>query len=120
MRMMLIGVLLVASAALAQGKAGAKPAGKPAGDAAAASKLDGQKLFMEKTCLACHGKDAKTPILPEYPKLAGQNELYAFRQMQDIKSGARANGNTAAMKGVMFLVNEDEMKAIAKWLSTLK
>lgn len=80
---------------------------------------DGAQLFMTKTCWSCHGKDAKTPIMPIYPKLAGQNADYAFNQMKDIKSGARNNGQTAAMKGVMGLVNEDEMRAIADWLSTL-
>ncbi len=80
----------------------------------------GAKLFVEKTCVACHGKDAKTPLLPDYPKLAGQNKDYLYRQMLDIKSGARANGNAAAMKGVMPIVNEEELKVIAEWLSTLK
>ncbi len=80
----------------------------------------GAALYQTKTCWSCHGKDAKTPLLPIYPKLAGQNETYAFNQMKDIKSGARANGQSVAMKGVMGLVNEDEMKAIAKWLATLK
>lgn len=79
---------------------------------------DGAELFMTKTCWSCHGKDAKTPIMPVYPKLAGQSAEYAFNQMKDIKSGARSNGQTAAMKGVMGLVNEDEMRAIAEWLST--
>lgn len=84
------------------------------------AKLDGAKLFLEKTCFACHGKDAKTPILPEYPRLASQGAIYAERQMQDIKSGARSNGNTAAMKGIMFLVNDDEIHALAEYISTLK
>lgn len=79
---------------------------------------DGAELYMSKTCWSCHGKDAKTPIMPIYPKLAGQNADYAFNQMKDIKSGARSNGQTAAMKGVMGLVNEEEMRAIADWLST--
>jgi cytochrome c len=56
--------------------------------------------------------------MPMYPKLAGQTAEYAFNQMKDIKSGARNNGQTAAMKGVMGLVSEEEMKAIAEWLST--
>jgi cytochrome c len=34
-------------------------------------------------------------------------------------SGARDNGNTAAMKGVMHLVTDDELKVIADWLATL-
>jgi cytochrome c len=80
---------------------------------------DGAALYKSKTCFSCHGQDAKTPILPIYPTLAGQNAEYAFNQMKDIKSGARANGQTAAMKGVMHLVSDEEMKAIAEWLSSL-
>jgi cytochrome c len=97
----------------------AKPAAT-ASPAAPATALDGAKLFMDKTCLSCHGKDAKTPILPEYPRLAGQGAVYAERQMKDIKSGARNNGNTAAMKGIMVLVNDDEIHALAQYISTLK
>jgi cytochrome c len=82
--------------------------------------LDGEQLYKTKTCSSCHGKDAKTPIMPNYPKLAGQNAAYAVQQMQDIKSGARANGNSAAMKGVMHLVNDEEIEAIADWLATLE
>ena len=88
------------------------------GNALAAA--DGAKLYQEKTCVACHGKDAKKPLTPEYPKLAGQNAKYAEKQMQDIKSGARANGNSAAMKGVMHLVSDEEIKALADYLSKLK
>jgi cytochrome c len=82
--------------------------------------LDGAELYVTKTCVACHGKDANTPILPVYPKLAGQSPDYAYNQMVDIKSGVRNNGMTAAMRGVMHLVNEEEMRAIADWLATLE
>ncbi|ENO89643.1 c-type cytochrome [Thauera linaloolentis] len=81
---------------------------------------DGAKLYMEKTCNACHGADARKALLPSYPRLAGQNAAYAEQQMKDIKSGARDNGQTAAMKGVMHLVNDEEIKAIATWLESLK
>ena len=80
---------------------------------------DGAELYKTKTCWSCHGKDAQTPIMPIYPKLAGQNADYAFNQMKDIKSGVRSNGQSAAMKGVMGLVSEEEMRVIADWLSTL-
>jgi len=87
---------------------------------AAPALADGKALYLEKTCIACHGKDAKKPLTPEYPKLAGQNAKYAEKQMQDIKSGARANGNAAAMKGVMHLVTDEEIKELAKYLSEIK
>ncbi len=81
---------------------------------------DGAALYQEKTCVACHGKDAKKPLMPNYPKLAGQNAAYAEQQMKDIKSGARSNGQTAAMKGVMHLVSDAEIKVLADYLSKLK
>ena len=91
----------------------------PAGTGAEA-KLSGAQLYQQRTCIACHGPDAKTPILPVYPKLAGQNPAYLLQQMHDIKSGARSNGNTPAMKGVMHLVTDEELKAIADWLGGLE
>ncbi len=81
---------------------------------------DGAALYKAKTCIACHGADGNTPILPTYPRLAGQNEQYLLAQAKDIKSGARSNGNTAAMKGVMHLVSDAELAEIAKWLAGLK
>lgn len=81
---------------------------------------DGAALYLEKTCIACHGKEGKKPLMPDYPKIAGQNVKYIEKQMLDIKSGARANGNSAAMKGVMEIVNDAEIKAIAEYLSKLK
>ncbi|MEI7611759.1 MAG: cytochrome c [Betaproteobacteria bacterium] len=87
---------------------------------ASAFAVDGAKLYSEKTCNACHGADGKKPILPSYPKIAGQNAAYAEQQIKDIKSGARSNGQAAAMKGVLHLVNDAEIKAIAEFVSKLK
>ena len=98
--MSLIAGLLVASPALAA--------------------LDGAALYKDRTCNACHGPKADKPLMPNYPKIAGQNSAYIEQQMKDIKSGARNNGQTAAMKGVMHLVNDEEIKAIADYLAKLK
>ena len=91
------------------------------GFASNAAALDGKALYLDPTkggCSACHGKDAKTPIMPSYPKLAGQNADYAYNQMKDIQSGKRNNGMTAAMKGITHLTTDEEKKAIAEWLAT--
>jgi cytochrome c len=80
---------------------------------------DGAALYKSKTCVACHGKDGKSPVLPNYPKIAGQNEAYVLQQMKDIKSGARSNGQSAAMKGVMHLVSDEEIQALAKYVASL-
>jgi len=83
------------------------------------SAADGKALYTAKGCVACHGVDAKTPIMPAYPKLAGQSKVYADQQMQDIKSGKRNNGQTAVMKGIMAAVSDEEITALADYLSSL-
>ncbi|MBF0193061.1 MAG: c-type cytochrome [Magnetococcales bacterium] len=87
------------------------------------SQWSGKKLYMRKTCMACHGRGGTKAIL-SYPNLAGQDEKYLTNQMKDIASGKRLASNdptghprTAGMKGVMHLVNKKQMKKIAKWLS---
>jgi cytochrome c len=94
--------------------------------ASSAALADGAALYAEKTCIACHGKEGKKSLLATYPKLAGQNAPYLEQQMLDIKSGARANGSSAAMKGVMVspegesLISDSEIKEIAQYLAKVK
>lgn len=78
----------------------------------------GHTAFLTRGCIACHGADAKTPLMPIYPNLMGQNKDYLANQLKDIKSGARNNGMTVLMKGIMADVTDDEIKAISEWLST--
>ncbi len=81
---------------------------------------DGAELYKTKTCFTCHGMDGKSPILAEYPKIAGQSSAYSLQQMKDIKSGARANAMSAAMKGIMHLVTDEEMAALAEYIETME
>ena len=53
----------------------------PAGDAAA-----GEAQTM--VCAACHGADGNSAA-PTFPKLAGQGQKYLYKQLQDIRDGAR-------------------------------
>lgn len=78
------------------------------------------ELYTAKTCNACHGADAKTPIMPAYPKIAGQSKEYLTQQMTDIKSGDRSNGQSAAMKGIMANVSDEEIAKLADYISGLE
>jgi len=53
----------------------------PVGDAAAGE-------AQTAVCAACHGADGNSAV-PTFPKLAGQGEKYLFKQLQDIRDGAR-------------------------------
>ena len=109
-----------APAAQAPAAPAAAPAPAPAAAAPAASADPGAAAYQAKGCAGCHGADAKSTVMPVYPKLAGQSATYLLAQMKDIKSGTRANGQTAVMKGIIAGVSEEEMKAIAEWLATLQ
>lgn len=39
-------------------------------------------------CSACHGADGNSAV-PTFPKLAGQGEKYLYKQLKDIRDGAR-------------------------------
>jgi cytochrome c553 len=83
---------------------------------ARASALDGQTLYRAYGCSACHG-DAGNAPLPEHPTLAGQDAAYLVAQMRDFKKGARANGLSASMWGYLKTVPDEELVAIAQYLS---
>lgn len=91
-----------------------------AGNAAAAS---GKKLYM--TCSACHGKDGKSPIMPTYPRIAGQNKEYVLQQLKDIMSGARANGQASAMRGVLVTpdgnprFSDEDLNVLADYVANM-
>jgi cytochrome c len=93
--------------------------GFSAGSIANAYAADGAALYASKGCPACHGADAKTPMTPAYPKLAGQSAGYLAQQVMDIRDGKRTNGQTAMMKPMTTGLSNEDIKAIADWLSAL-
>ncbi len=76
-------------------------------------------LYTSKLCMTCHGADAKSPIQPTYPKLAGQNSAYCQAQVKDIKSGTRSNGMSAAMKPLVQALTDDDITKICDYVAGL-
>lgn len=81
--------------------------------------LNGKTLYVQKACQTCHGPEGRKSIMDVYPNLAGQKFDYLFQQSKDIKSGARSNGMSAAMKALTATASVPELKAIADYLSRL-
>lgn len=82
----------------AAGTAGAAP---PKGDP------EKGKQIATTVCLVCHGVDGNgtEPTNPEFPKLAGKQPEYLFKQLKDFKAGKRKNDIMAGM--VANLTPED-------------
>ena len=67
-------------------------------------------------CAACHGADGRAPATPDTPLLAGQPELYALYQLVFFRQGQRKQ---AVMNEIMRDLDDDTVRALAKWVGEL-
>ena len=65
-------------------------------------------------CAACHAADGNSTIGAN-PKLAQQHPEYLNKQLQEFKSGKRAN---AIMSGMVATLTPEDMLYISAWLAT--
>ena len=90
---------------------------------AAAAKV-GERLFKDgneatgvPACAGCHmvngeGNDRN-------PRISGQHQAYAVKEILDFKSGARANDKGRVMRVVAERLTEAEIKAVAEYMAGL-
>lgn len=76
----------------------------------------GRRLYLEggkgvAACAGCHGVRAAAPVL------AGQHARYLEKQLRDFKRGARANDPEGMMKRVAGPLTDEEIQALAAFLS---
>lgn len=79
---------------------------------------NGEALYQSRACQACHGLPGRDPLMPSYPRLAGQNAQYLYQQMLDIRDGKRTNSMSAAMRATVSRVSDAEFQALAHWLAS--
>lgn len=98
----LLGIVLAATAGLAEAKF--------QGDPAAGKAKSG-------TCAGCHGADGNGGADPSWPKLAGQIPEYLVKQLADFKSGKRSD---PLMSGLAMPLSEKDMKDLAAYYASQK
>ncbi len=114
--MKLIAPLLIAVALLgAQFPAFAADASHEPAKAAKPDLAKGEASY-GAVCAACHGADGNSGT-PAYPKLAQQHPEYLVKQLQEFKSGKRAN---PIMMGFASALSDEDMKNIAYWVASKK
>jgi cytochrome c553 len=64
------------------------------------------------------------PGFEDYPRHAGNKQLYLYHQMRDILQGRRTNGNSDAMRGIRPYIDsnnitDDDFMSIAEYLSNV-
>ena len=88
---------------------GSAPLALAAGDAAAGQ----AKSAM---CGACHGADGNSASA-DFPKLAGQNAGYLYKQLVEFKAGTRVN---PTMQGMVAALQDQDMQDLAVYFAGQK
>ena len=72
-------------------------------------------------CVSCHGDNGKGRIANNvtYPVIGGQSRVYLRTQLVNWKLGDRSNSANGMMNKITKLLNEDEIDALANYISGL-
>ena len=65
-------------------------------------------------CSGCHGADGNS-MIPSFPKLGGQGEVYLVNQLKDVRDGAR---NVPQMMGILTGRTDQDLADMAAFYST--
>ena len=88
----------------------------------AASVDKGQALVEKANCASCHGAGLNAPILPVYPKLAGQYSDYLYYALKAYKVGngnALYGRNNAIMGSQVQNFTDADLQDIAAYIASL-
>lgn len=69
-------------------------------------------------CAGCHQPDGSGTST--YPHLAGQHASYVYQQLKRFASGERDNDRGLVMQSLALRMTEQEMKAVAEYVASLK
>ena len=82
---------------------------------APADALAGER-FAVQHCASCHG-DTGQSAAPNFPRLAGQSEMYLVKQLQDFASGKR---DSPMMKEKVALMDDAMVRSLAMYYARQK
>ncbi|QPF84984.1 cytochrome c4 [Bradyrhizobium genosp. L] len=77
----------------------------------------GKQAAAGRRCASCHGDNFAGSKAAA--RIAGQREEYLVKALHDYKSGARSGGAQAAMADVAYPLSDEEITALAHYLSHL-
>jgi len=72
-------------------------------------------------CISCHGADGKTKALGKSEVIAGQSAADLEKKLAEYKAGTRnVAGMGTLMKGQVASMSDEDIKAVAEYISSLK
>lgn len=70
-------------------------------------------------CAACHGPQGKGNPAARYPAVGGQWSQYLVQQLEQFRTGARANDPNAMMRSLAEDMSDHEIRAVAEYMAGL-
>ncbi|WP_428292324.1 c-type cytochrome [Hydrogenophaga sp.] len=79
-------------------------------------------LIEKGACASCHGANFSKPIDPSYPKIGGQHADYLFFALKayTVEGNGMIGRSNGIMAGIAKQFTHNEMREIAKYLSTVE
>lgn len=71
-------------------------------------------------CIACHGSDAKGMAQAGFPAVGGQSAAYLKSQLEYFRDGTRNNDKNAMMRNIAMKLEDADIAALVKYMSTIK
>jgi len=82
------------------------------------AEIDGSALFGKK-CASCHGAKGEKPALGKSQVIAGWTASQTEEALNGYQSGSYGKEMKAVMQGQAKSLNSEEIKSLAKYISTL-
>lgn len=82
--------------------------------------VGGNRYTDVPSCAGCHGPNAVGNGPGAIPRLAGQKADYVMKALHDYRTESRTNDRNAIMQGVVKMMSDREIEAVAAYLAALE
>ncbi|HMK87874.1 MAG TPA: cytochrome c [Steroidobacteraceae bacterium] len=89
----------------------------PAMVQAAGSLAAGREKYTQ--CASCHGADGRSIVMPQYPKIGGQNAEYVVNALKAYRDGRRQGTYAEIMKEVAKQLSDSDIENLAAYIESL-
>lgn len=89
-----------------------------AGMAQGADAPSGEEVYT--VCAACHGGNGRDTMMPNYPKIGGQNRDYLVSALKAYRDGRRQGTFAELMRQTAAGLSDAEIEAVADYVSRLE
>lgn len=86
----------------------------------------GQKIYLGGIpdkgvagCVACHGPRGRGNPAANYPDVGGQYAQYLITQLEQFRSGERANDRAEMMRSIADEMSDEEIRAVSEYMAGL-